>query len=327
MTISLREGVEKYIEWQRDHGAKFHSDAQRLRHFSTTMGDGIDCGAVCKEAIVTYLAGNGTLTRTRSGRYGAVAGFYRYAVSRGYATHSPLPSPDSEPRRPKSPRPYIYSHDELQRMFGAIDGTRQRAIQFDGDTFRTLLVVLYGTGLRVGEALKLEIRDVDLLQSVLTIRDAKFYRSRLVPVGPQLSHILRNYAAQRAGRPMSKGEESTFLANLDGSAVPYMTVMNAFKNLLRAAGIRNSSPQIQSPRLHGLRHTFAVHRVTSWYREGAEVQKLLPVLSTYMGHVKLEGTLVYLSMTPELLQEASQRFERYVFGEHVESGIDGGHHE
>ena len=237
MSISLREGVEKYIEWQRDHGAKFHSDAQRLRHFSTTMGDGIDCGAVCKEAIVTYLAGNGTLTRTRSGRYGAVAGFYRYAVSRGYATHSPLPSPDSEPRRPKSPRPYIYSREELQRMFGAIDGTRQRAIQFDGDTFRTLLVVLYGTGLRVGEALKLEIRDVDLLQSVLTIRDAKFYRSRLVPVGPQLSHILRNYAVQRAGRPMSKGEESTFLANLDGSAVPYMTVMNAFKNLLRAAGI------------------------------------------------------------------------------------------
>ena len=287
MTISLRQAVEKYIEWQQDHGAKFQSDAQRLRHFSRTMEDGIDCDAVRKDSIVTYLTGNGTLTRTRSGRYGAVAGFYRYAVSRGYATRSPLPSPDSEPRRPRSPRPYIYSHNELQRMFGAIDTTRQRAIQFDRDTFRTLMLLLYGTGLRVGEALKLAIWDVDLLESVLTVRDAKFYRSRLVPVGPQLTHILRNYAVQRASRPMSKGEESTFLANLDGSPVPYQTVVHAFKNLLRAAGIRNLGPQIQSPRLHGLRHTFAVHRVTSWYREGADVQRLLPVLSTYMGHVKL----------------------------------------
>ena len=327
MTISLRQVVEKYIEWQQDHGAKFQSDAQRLRHFSRTMGDGIDCDAVRKDAIVAYLAGNGTLTRTRSGRYGAVAGLYRYAVSRGYATRSPLPSPDSEPRRPKSPRPYVYSHDELRRMFGAIDSTRQRAIQFDGETFRTLLLLLYGTGLRVGEALKLSIRDVDLLESVVTVRDAKFYRNRLVPVGPQLIQFLRTYAVQRAGRPMSKGEESTFLANRDGSAVPYMTVMHAFKNLLRAAGIQHSSPQIQSPRMHGLRHTFAVHRVTSWYREGVDVQRLLPVLSTYMGHVKLEGTQIYLSMTPELLQEASQRFERYVFGEDAEGTIDGGHHE
>lgn len=327
MTITLRQAIENYIEWQRSHGAKFQSDAQRLRHFSKTMGDGIDCGAVHRDAVLAYLAGNGTLTRTRSGRYGTVAGFYRYAISRGLARRSPLPSPDSEPRRPKSPRPYIYSNEELHRLFGAIDSTRQRAIQFDGDTFRTLLLLLYGTGLRVGEALKLAVRDVDLPQSVLTVRDGKFYRSRLVPVGPQLIPILRNYAVQRANRPVSEGEESTFLANLDGSPVPYHTVIHAFENLLRAAGIRRPSPKVQSPRLHGLRHTFAVHRVTSWYREGADVQKMLPVLSTYMGHVKLEGTQVYLSMTPELMEEASHRFERYVFGGRAEDGFFGGHHE
>ena len=150
MTTTLRQAVENYIEWQRNHGAKFQSDAQKLRHFSRTMGHGIDCDALCRDAILAYLGGNGTLTRTRSGRYGTVASFYRYAISRGYASCSPLPSPDSEPRRPKSPRPYIYSHDELQRLFDAIDGTRQRAIQFDGDTFRALLLLLYGTGLRSG---------------------------------------------------------------------------------------------------------------------------------------------------------------------------------
>lgn len=327
MTITLRQAVENYIQWQRDHGAKFQSDAQRLQHFSKTMGDGIDCDGLRRDAVLAYLAGNGILTRTRAGRYGAVAGFYRYAISRGYASRSPLPDPDSEPRRPKSPRPYIYSHDELQRLFGAIGSTRERAIQFDGDTFRTLLLLLYGSGLRVGEALKLKIKDVDLLQSVLTIRDGKFYRSRLVPVGPHLAKALRDYAVQRATRPMSNGEESTFLANQNGQSVPYMTVMNAFKNLLRAAGIRKSNPKIQSPRLHGLRHTFAVHRMTSWYREGADVQEMLPILSIYMGHVKLEGTQVYLSMTPELLEEASQRFERYVFGGHLEESNVGGHHE
>ena len=91
-------------------------------------------------------------------------------------------------------------------------------------------------------------------------------------------------------------------------------VLGAFARLLRTAGIRRTDDKRQSPRLHSFRHSFAVHRLTSWYRQGADVQRLLPVLSTYLGHQDLSGTQVYLSMTPELLQQASLRFERYARG-------------
>ena len=312
--ITLRQAVDRYIEWQRDHGAKFHSSARALRHFSKTMGNGIDRDAVSDDAVVEYLAGKGPLTRSRANRYGALAGFYRYAISRGYATRLPLPPAEKEPKEPKSAPPYLYSRDEMQRLLNAVGISRQHAFQLDGDTFRTLLLLLYGTGLRLGEALNLAVCDVDLSQAVLTVRNAKFYRNRLVPVGPPLAGILKAYGVRRANRPVPKGQDSAFLTNRNGSPLAQRTVQNAFANLLRTGGIRHTDGRRQSPRLHSLRHTFAVNRLNAWYRDGANVQRLLPVLSTYLGHVDLNGTQVYLTMTPELFQEASLHFERYAQG-------------
>ncbi len=106
----------------------------------------------------------------------------------------------------------------------------------------------------------------------------------------------------------------TFLANMDGTPLNEDTVYNAFIRLLRRAGIESRDDSRQAPRLHSLRHSFAVHRLTDWYRQGADVQRLLPVLSTYLGHARLHHTQVYLSMTPELLHQAALRFERYAGG-------------
>ena len=108
--------------------------------------------------------------------------------------------------------------------------------------------------------------------------------------------------------------ESAFLANRDGTPVKKYNVNHAFARLLEAAGIERKDDGRRAPCLHALRHTAAVHRLTSWYRAGADVQRLLPALSTYLGHANLDGTSVYLSMTPELLHEASVRFDRYVNG-------------
>ena len=313
-TITLCQAIDQYIEWQRDHGAKFQSSARALRHFSKTMGNGIRSDAVSDDAVLDYLAGKGPLTRTRANRYGVLTGFYRYAISRGYATRSPLPPAEKEPREPKSAPPYLYSRDEMQRLLDAVEVSRRHAFQLDGDTLRTLLLLLYGTGLRLGEALNLTIRDTDLSQAVLRVRNAKFYRNRLVPVGPRLTDFLKAYAARRVNRRLPLGQDSAFLANRDGSRLAQKTVQNAFANLLRTAGIRHTDKRRQSPRLHSMRHTFAVNRLNAWYRDGADVQRLLPVLSTYLGHIDLNGTQVYLTMTPELLQEASLRFQRYAQG-------------
>ena len=309
----LRDAITDYIAWRQAHGAKFHSSASVLHCFCKHVGGHTGCDAVAEADVLGFLAGNGSLTRYRANKYGALAGFYRYAISRGYARRSPLPARDDEPKRPRPAAPHVYSRNELQRLFSAIDVSRRRAFRLDADTLRALLLLLYGAGLRLGEAQRLTLDDADLNDVLLTIRNTKFYKTRLVPVCPQLADALRAYAAKRAQRPLPNGTASTFLANRNGTPVIGSTVRTAFAKLLREAGIRSCDRQ-RAPCLHSLRHAAAVHRLESWYRQGADVQRLLPALSTWLGHADLDGTRVYLSMTPELLHEASVRFNTYVNG-------------
>ena len=310
--MKIRDAIGQYIAWRQTHGTQFKSGSALLHCFLKGIDREISCDGVTEAQVRSFLGGKGPLTRYRANKYAALAGFYRYAISRGYANGSPLP--DNEPKKPPVAPPYIYSHDELLRLFGAIDIERSRAIRLDAPTFRTLLLLLYGAGLRRTEALQLTLADVDLSGTVLTVRNSKFYRSRLVPVGAQLAEAIEDYAALRARRPLPQGSASSFLANRDGTPLAKRTVNGAFVGLLRVAGIDGADGKRQSPRLHSLRHTFATNRLTAWYRQGADVQRLLPVLSTYLGHKDLTGTQVYLSMTPELLQQASLRFERYASG-------------
>jgi site-specific recombinase XerD len=310
----LHDAIDHYVAWQRAHGARFITSARTLYQFCKNVPEQVRCDAVTEKEVRRFLAGTGPLTRSRANKYGALAGFYRYAISRGYAARSPLPAADEEPKKLQSAPSYIYSREELQHLIKAIDISRRRAIRLDADTFRVLLLILYGAGLRTSEALHLTIRDVDLADAVLTVRNTKFYKSRLVPVAPQLASTLRAYVERRSDRPLPEGTESAFLANRDGTQVRKYNVDYAFKQLLETAGINRKDDGRRAPCLHALRHTAAVHRLTSWYREGADIQRLLPALSTYLGHANLDGTSVYLSMTPELLHEASVCFDRYVNG-------------
>ena len=317
--MTLLEAIDAYIDWRRAHGAKFITSALFLRQFCTHVGGDTDCDAVREADILGFLAGNGPLTKSRANRYGALAGFWRYAISRGHATRSPLPARDDEPRRPESAPPYVFSRVELQRLFGAIDTSRHRPIQLDADTLRVLLLLLYGAGLRFGEAQRLTFEDVDLNDAVLTICDTKFFKNRLVPVVPKLADALRSHATRRSECPLPKGMASTFLANRDGTPLAKGTVRHAFAKVLKTAGIQHDKNDgRRAPCLHSLRHAAALHRLEAWYRQGADVQRLLPALSTWLGHSNLDGTRVYLSMTPELLHRASVRFEHYVEGDNHE---------
>lgn len=265
------------------------------------------------DQILSYLA-KGPPTRHRKNSYYALAGFWRHAVSRGHAARSPMP--DEAPRSPLRAPPYIYSRDELARLFdpGAVAASRRGAVQLDAATFRALLLLLYGAGLRFGEATRLTLADVDLANAVLTVSATKFYKSRFVPITPQLAAALDSHVVLRRRCELAVSEAAFLLANRDGTRLASSTVQAAFDALRRSVGVGRAAGGRTIPRLHDLRHSFAVHRLTSWYREGADVQRLLPVLSTYLGHADLEGTKVYLSMTPELLEQASLRFARYAAG-------------
>lgn len=264
-----------------------------------------------EDEVRRFLAGKGVLTRTRAVKYGTLAGYYRFALSRGHVSRMPMPLREAEPRPPKATPAFIFTGEELRRLFNAAGGGRRRCPKLDAETFRTFLLILYGAGLRSGEARRLTMADVDLGSAVLAVNDTKFYGSRIVPIGADLASELRRYAAIRAQRPLREGMASTFLACRDGSPLGKAIVRHAFRATLRVAGVDDSRPGCRPPCLHSLRHGFATDRLASWYREGADVQKLLPALSTYLGHSSVAATQVYISMTPELLDEAGRRFERY----------------
>lgn len=312
--MMLREAIEHYILWRQAHGARFSTGASLLRRFLEYADGDAACAAAPTAQVLAFLAGKGPLTRHRQNKYYVLAGFWRYAISRGHASRSPLP--DNEPRSPVRAPPYIYSRDELRRLFdpATVEMSRRGAVQLDAVTFRTLLLLLYGAGLRFSEATRLTLADVDLTEAVLSVRGTKFFKDRLVPIGPQLAKALVAYVAQRRHDGRARDRDALLLANRDGLRLASSTVQAAFDSLRRIAGVHRSGGGRRIPRLHDLRHSFAVHSLTAWYREGADVQRRLPLLATYLGHADLEGTKVYLTMTPELLHQASLRFARYAEG-------------
>ena len=306
--MTLTDAIATYVAFKRSLGMHFRSEAVQLRAFARAMGD-IALAAVSPEAVRAFIAGPGPVTTFWRNKWVILRGFYRFALSRGFATTSPVPV--LAPRFPSSLTPYIYSAAELASLLAATDTLRSPRCPLRALTFRTLLLLLYGTGLRIGEALTLTIHDVDTAQRLVTIRNTKFFKTRLVPTGPQLTQALSIYVARRRRLPLPAGDASAFFATRTGHGLCYDDTNRQFGRVRRHAGIRRDDGARYQPRLHDLRHTAAVHRLIAWYRAGADVQRLLPHLATYLGHVDLASTQRYLTMTPELLQEASRRFEQY----------------
>ncbi len=167
--------------------------------------------------------------------------------------------------------------------------------------------------MRLGEALRLTIDDVDESQNTLLIQKAKFYKSRIVPLGTGLGGSLLKYINKQR-LDDSGGSAKPLFCFHDGRVLSQSAARSAFGRLRLLTGIQREGTGRYQPRLHDLRHTGVVHRVVDWYRNGLDVQYLLPQLATYLGHINLSSTQHYLSLTPELLNEACQRFENYVEG-------------
>jgi integrase len=303
--MNLQRLIEQYISFQQSLGSPFTTDATSLRAFGRARGARASVSGVRVEHVNAFLGKARPVTTTWFSKLSRLRSFFRYAVSRGHITAAPLPT--VMPKYPPAFVPYIYTREELRRLLQVIE-SHPRSTSLEPATIRTMILVYYGTGLRLREATNLARADADLNRSVLTIRNTKFGKTRLVPVGPQLSRVLVQYDGSR---PRGRPAESPFFVTQTGGPVKTRTLLENFRILCDRAGIRRTDEARQQPRIHDLRHTFAVHRLTSWYQEGADVQRLLHQLSVYLGHVELRYTQVYLSMTPELLREASQRFERY----------------
>ena len=306
--MKLAQLVHDYVALKQSMGSRFRTEATVLKAFCKAVGD-VVITDVEPQQLESYLAGTGPATRYWHRKYEVLNGFYRFALGRGHVIHSPLPT--TVPKRPQPFLPYIFSAEELRRLFKAAGELETPRMALQGSTLRTLLLLLYGAGLRIGEALALTLADVDLTTSLLTIRQSKFYKTRLVPIGPRLTAELTAYANERHRQDHSNDPASPFFVTRTGKIVSRGMAERAFVRLRDIAGISREDGARYQPRLHDLRHAMAVHRLVAWYREGADVQRLLPQLATYLGHVNLAATQRYLTMTPELLRQASRRFECY----------------
>lgn len=204
--------------------------------------------------------------------------------------------------------PYIFSHDEVLALLDAV--TRHEDRSMWGAMLRAFTLVLYCTGMRLGEATRLMMDDVDLRRAVLTVQRSKG-RSRILAIRDDLVAELRQYLRRREEvlATSGVGASPALFVRRDGSALTLHTASDVLRRILRELGLKPPRGRAGA-RPYELRHAFAVHRLTAWAVEGVDVHAKLPWLSAYLGHQNVLGTEVYLKATPELLALASQRFER-----------------
>jgi len=310
--VTLGELIDEYVDYKRSLGMYFRSPAVRLKAFLAAVGD-VKLDAITPQQVRSHLDGTpGPITSFWFAKYQALRPFFAYAIDRNYLQSCPLPK--VLPSKPPKFDPYIYTVAEVKRLLDAADSRHQSDWLLDPQTARTLILLLYGTGLRIGEATRLKLSDVDLNDQILTVRETKFFKSRLVPIGDDLAMALRSYHAYQWGS-WTPTDESTFLSCRARQPIKHQTARLVFYRMRTEANVRREETARYQPRLHDFRHTFAVTRLVTWYREGKNVQRLLPHLSTYLGHARLQETTRYLNMTKELLQEASQCFLQYALPE------------
>jgi integrase len=207
----------------------------------------------------------------------------------------------------KRAKPYVYSDAEIDALLAAAlalppeDGLRRW-------TYHCLFGLIAATGMRLSEAIGLQREDVDLDTGVLTVRQSKFGKSRLVPLHPTTRAALRSYAERRDAHLGSRCGPHFFVAERGGRLL-HQYVHRVFWRLSREIGLRRPGDRT-GPRVHDFRHRFAIRTLLSWYREGTDVEKKLPALSTYLGHTCVRDTYWYLSACPQLMQEAARRLDR-----------------
>lgn len=302
---SLVEQVQEYLKFKRSCGYQVEVPGKELMLFARHAALTGHKGPLTTEIVVRWAK----LPQDADPIYWAK----RYNIVRCFAKYRFLFDPDTEipPKDLLGPSkrrlsPHIYSDGETAALLQAAsqltptDGLHPR-------TYVTLFSLLVSTGLRISEALNLSRQDADLETGVLTIKETKFRKSRLVPVHLSTLPALRRYSKFRDSYHPGARSKMFFLAE-KGTPLNYRGVLYIFMKLRRELSWRDAD---KKPRIHDFRHTFAVRRLLKWYEEGANLDQKILALSTYLGHTQVTDTYWYLSAVPELLAVVSEIFENF----------------
>lgn len=305
----LADGITRYLAHKRALGRRFRTEERELcllDHFLADRGL-TRLEEITAEQLATFLASR-PRHRPRSYNHllGAVRRLFDWLVSQELLPASPL---CATPRRATAQRvPYLFDATVARRLLaiaGSLPDTAGAPLR--GLTYRTIFALLYGLGLRVGEVARLQRDEVDGVRAVLLVRATKFGKSRLVPFGPQMAALLQDYLERSGAHRGPLSPDAPLFACRRGRAVHPGTISQTFHHLVPQLAL--SLPAgTAPPRLHDLRHAFAVGTLLRWDRAGIAPADRLLQLSTFLGHVNPTSTAVYLTITADLLQEAHQRF-------------------
>lgn len=304
--ITLHSLLEDYLATRRALGFKLHSEGTGLKAFVAFMAQQHADFITTELALVWAQQPTSVQIAQWARRLSFVRGFARYCSAVDARTQ--IPPSDLIPCRRVRPQPYFFADGDIEQLLQAAlglppeDGLRRW-------TFHCLFGLLIVSGLRIGEARKLILDDIDLDEAVLTIRSSKFGKSRLVPLHASTVKVLADYL-QRRQRVFPAPSVSHVFVNDRGMPISHDQALDTFQRLLKTIGATAQGEQ-RRPHLHDLRHRFALETLVQWYRDGQEVERRLPVLSAYLGHTEVRDTYWYLSARPELMTLARERFERH----------------
>jgi integrase len=305
---TMADRVEEYLAYRRALGYRLRSEGLLLRSFARYADDSGHRGPLSTELALRWARLPEQATRRyQARRLELLRGLAGYLAPREPGTEVPPRGLLGSSRSWR--KSFIFSEAEIAALLEAArslapaDGLRPR-------TYATLLGLMACTGLRITEALTLESGDIDLESGVLTVRQTKFRKSRLIPLHPSTIEPLRDYAAAR-NRHGHAPRDTTFFVSDAGRPLPYTTVRHTFHRLLKRAMPGAASTGRARPRLHDLRHTFVCRRLMAWYRDGTDIDRAIDRLSAYLGHAKVTDTYWYLTGVPELLALAGRRFEPF----------------
>ena len=309
--ISVEDAVGRFLAHKRALGRKYHSEERELRllsRFAAERNAGL--GDLAPALLEEFLASR-PRQRPRSFNHllGVAGGLLRWAVAQELLETAPaLP----RPRKAASGRvPFLFTAIQARDLLGAASRLpgNERA-RGRGHVYQAVFALCYGLGLRAAEACGLSLGSIDAGRSLLTVRGGKFGKDRLVPHGPRIGALITAQAERRRDSDPAAGPGSP-LFTFDGRrSIHPGTASQVFHHLVPALGLP-APDGVSSPRLHDLRHSFAVGCLLRWYREGSDPQSKLHQLSTFMGHVDPGSTAVYLTITADLLAEANRRFEAF----------------
>jgi site-specific recombinase XerD len=307
---TLAEPIRQFVEYKRALNRKYQPEAAALRLFDCYLSEHAATGWNSIDSIlIEQFLQSRPRARPRSYNHllGVLHRFFDWAVVQRLTTINPV---TAARRRNTGKRiPYLFDLNDAKRLLEVVSTLPDRSrAPHRARTYETIFALLYGLGLRVGEAVRLKLGDLEFQRDTLFIRETKFSKSRIVPLGPRLATRLRNYVEEFHGE--SREVDRPLFSFTKRGCIRPETVSQTFHVLVPKLGLR-LSPGVSPPRLHDLRHAFAVGTLLRWYREGIDPNRRLIHLSTFLGHVDPNSTAVYLTITEELLREADRRFRAF----------------